>query len=153
MYEFCKQAKDTGMDVFRIFDSVNYIENMKLGIDAVGTAGGIAEAAVCYTGDVTNPNRGMYDLEYYLNFTRELESLGIHVLAIKDMAGLLKPEAATMLVSAIRAEHPNLPIHIHTHDTAGTGVASMLAAAKAGADAVDAVSTSQECVVSRPVRL
>jgi pyruvate carboxylase len=105
-YEFCKMAKDTGMDVFRIFDSVNYLENMRLGIDCVGEAGGIIEAACCYTGDVTNPHKGMYDLEYYLNFVRELHSLGIHVLAIKDMAGLLKPEAATMLVGAIRQEFP-----------------------------------------------
>ncbi|KAL3914442.1 MAG: hypothetical protein SGILL_006100, partial [Bacillariaceae sp.] len=105
-YEFCKLAKDTGMDVFRVFDSVNYLENMRLGIDCVGEAGGIIEAACCYTGDVSNPHRGMYDLEYYLNFVRELHSLGIHVLAIKDMAGLLKPEAATMLISAIRQEFP-----------------------------------------------
>ena len=94
------------MDVFRIFDSVNYLENMRLGIDCVGEAGGIIEAACCYTGDVTDPHKGMYDLEYYLNFVRQLHSLGIHVLAIKDMAGLLKPEAATMLISAIRQEFP-----------------------------------------------
>ena len=92
VHEFCKHAKDTGMDVFRVFDSLNYLENMRLGIDAVGQAGGIVEAAVCYTGDVSDPNRGMYDLEYYLQFARELNDLGIHVLAIKDMAGLLKPE-------------------------------------------------------------
>ena len=150
VYEFCKQAKDTGMDVFRIFDSVNYIENMKLGIDAVGAAGGIAEAAVCYTGDVTNPRHGMYDLEYYLNFVRQLNDLGIHVLAIKDMAGLLKPEAATLLVGSIRKEFPDLPIHVHTHDTAGTGVASMLACAKAGADAVDAASDAMSGTTSQP---
>ena len=148
-YDFCKMAKDTGMDVFRIFDSVNYIENMKLGIDCVGAAGGIIEAAVCYTGDVSDPNRGQYDLEYYLNFVRELEALGIHVLAIKDMAGLLKPEAATMLVGAIRKEFPDLPIHVHTHDTAGTGVASMLACAKAGADAVDACSDAMSGTTSQ----
>jgi pyruvate carboxylase len=149
-YEFCKMAKETGMDVFRIFDSVNYIENMKLGIDCVGEAGGIIEAAVCYTGDVSNPLRGQYDLEYYLNFVRELEALGIHVLAIKDMAGLLKPEAATMLVGAIRQEFPDLPIHVHTHDTAGTGVASMLACARAGADAVDAASDAMSGTTAQP---
>mmetsp|Transcript_45952 Transcript_45952/g.112117 ORF Transcript_45952/g.112117 Transcript_45952/m.112117 type:complete len:1011 (+) Transcript_45952:1134-4166(+) len=147
---FCTMAKDTGMDVFRIFDSVNYIENMRLGIDAVGQAGGIAEAAVCYTGDVSDPNRGMYNLEYYLNFVRELESLGIHVLAIKDMAGLLKPEAATLLVGSIRKEFPNLPIHVHTHDTAGTGVASMLACANAGADAVDGALDAMSGTTSQP---
>ena len=120
VFEFCRLAKETGMDVFRIFDSVNYIENMKLGIDAVGTAGGIVEAAVCYTGDVSNPSRGQYNLEYYLNFVRQLNDLGIHVLAVKDMAGLLKPEAATMLIGSIRQEFPDLPIHVHSHDTAGT---------------------------------
>ena len=150
VYEFCRLAKDTGMDVFRVFDSLNYLENMRLGIDAVGRAGGVVEAAVCYTGDVSDPERGMYDLEYYLTFVRELEALGIHVLAIKDMAGLLKPEAASMLVSAIRAEHPNLPIHIHTHDTAGTGVASMLAAARAGADVVDAAMDAMSGMTSQP---
>jgi pyruvate carboxylase len=150
VYEFCQMAKDTGMDVFRIFDSVNYIENMKLGIDAVGAAGGIVEAAVCYTGDVSNPNRGMYNLEYYLGFVRQLHGLGIHVLAIKDMAGLLKPEAGTMLVNAIRQEFPDLPIHVHTHDTAGTGVASMLACAKAGADAVDAAADAMSGTTSQP---
>ena len=150
VYEFCKHAKETGMDVFRVFDSLNYIENMKLGVDAVGTAGGIVEAAVCYTGDVSDPNRGNYDLEYYLNFVRELHTLGIHTLAIKDMAGLLKPEAATMLVGEIRNEFPDLPIHVHTHDTAGTGVASMLAAAKAGADAVDAALDSMSGTTSQP---
>jgi pyruvate carboxylase len=150
VYQFCKVAKETGMDVFRVFDSVNYIENMKLGIDAVGTAGGIVEAAVCYTGDVSDPNRGMYTLEYYLNFVRQLHAQGIHVLAIKDMAGLLKPEAATMLVGAIRLEFPDLPIHVHTHDTAGTGVASMLACARAGADAVDACMDSMSGTTSQP---
>mmetsp|Transcript_13396 Transcript_13396/g.20386 ORF Transcript_13396/g.20386 Transcript_13396/m.20386 type:complete len:1206 (+) Transcript_13396:63-3680(+) len=150
VYEFCKQAKNNGMDVFRVFDSVNYIENMKLGIDAVGEAGGIVEAAVCYTGDVSDPNRGQYDLEYYLKFVDQLQELGIHVLAIKDMAGLLKPEAASMLVGAIREAHPDLPIHVHTHDTPGTGVASMLAAANAGADAVDAAMDAMSGTTSQP---
>jgi pyruvate carboxylase len=149
-YEFCKMAKDNGMDIFRVFDSINYIENMKLGIDCVGAAGGIIEGTVCYTGDVSDPKRGLYDLDYYLNFVRELEALGIHVLAIKDMAGVLKPEAATLLVGSIRKEFPHLPIHVHTHDTAGTGVASMLAAAKAGADAVDAASDAMSGTTSQP---
>lgn len=137
VYKFCKQAKDTGMDVFRIFDSLNYLENMRLGIDAVGEAGGIIEATVCYTGDVTDPNETKYSLDYYLNQARELVKLGIHVLCVKDMAGLLKPAAATLLISALRKEFPNLPIHVHTHDTAGTAVASMLACIDAGANAVD----------------
>lgn len=138
------------MDVFRVFDSVNYIENMRLGIDAVGTAGGIVEAACCYTGDVADPNRGRYNLEYYLNFVRQLNDLGIHVLAIKDMAGLLKPQSAEMLIGAIRQEFPDLPIHVHTHDTAGTGVAAMIAAAKAGADAVDAASDAMSGTTAQP---
>lgn len=150
VYDFCKTAKDSGMDVFRIFDSLNYIENMKLGIDAVGQAGGIVEAAVCYTGDVADPQRGMYTLEYYLDFVRSLHALGIHVLAIKDMAGLLKPDAATLLVGSIRKEFPDLPIHVHTHDTAGTGVASMLACGKAGADVVDAALDAMSGTTSQP---
>ena len=105
------------MDVFRVFDSLNYIENMKLGIDAVGAAGGIIEAAVCYTGDVTDA-RSKYNLDYYLNVARQLVALGAHVLAIKDMAGLLKPQAASLLVAALRQEFPDVPIHVHTHDTA-----------------------------------
>jgi len=149
-YEFCRMAKESGMDVFRIFDSINYIENMKLGIDCVGEAGGVIEAAMCYTGDISDSKKGMYTLEYYLDFVRELDALGIHVLAIKDMAGLLKPEAATSLVSAIREQHPGLPIHVHTHDTAGTGVASMLACAKAGADVVDACSDAMSGTTSQP---
>lgn len=150
VHEFCHMAKETGMDVFRVFDSVNYLENMRLGIDAVGTAGGVVEAAVCYTGDVSNPDKGQYNLEYYLNFVRQLNDLGIHVLAIKDMAGLLKPEAATLLVGSIRQEFPDLPIHVHTHDTAGTGVASMIACAKAGADAVDAATDAMSGTTAQP---
>jgi pyruvate carboxylase len=133
-----------------VFDSLNYIENLKLGVDAIGEAGGIIEGAVCYTGDISDSERGKYNLEYYLNFVRDLKDLGIHVLAIKDMAGLLKPLSAEMLVSAIRAEHFDLPIHVHTHDTAGTGVASMLAAAKAGADVVDAATDALSGLTSQP---
>ncbi|KAG5187976.1 putative carboxylase [Tribonema minus] len=150
VYKFCELAQQTGMDVFRVFDSLNYLPNMQLGIDAVGASGGIVEAAVCYTGDVSNPQRGQYDLEYYVEYVRALVKMGIHVLAIKDMAGLLKPEAATMLVSALRKEFPDLPIHVHTHDTAGTGVASMLACAHAGADAVDAAMDAMSGTTSQP---
>ncbi|OQR81085.1 precursor of carboxylase pyruvate carboxylase [Achlya hypogyna] len=150
VYKFCEKAQQTGMDVFRVFDSLNYLENMRLGIDAVGASGGIIEAAVCYTGDVSDPERGPYNLEYYLNFTRQLVGLGIHVLAIKDMAGLLKPQAAQILIGAIRAEFPDLPIHVHTHDTAGTGVSSMLQAAYAGADAVDCATDAMSGTTSQP---
>ncbi len=149
VYKFCDVAKKHGMDVFRVFDSVNYIENMRLGIDAVGAAGGIIEAAVCYTGDVSAPN-ARYNLDYYVNFARQLVQLGAHVLAIKDMAGLLTPKAATLLISTLRKEFPDIPIHVHTHDTAGTGVASMLACAAAGADVVDAAIDSMSGLTSQP---
>mmetsp|Transcript_14151 Transcript_14151/g.27488 ORF Transcript_14151/g.27488 Transcript_14151/m.27488 type:complete len:1192 (+) Transcript_14151:68-3643(+) len=150
VFKFCEQAQRTGMDVFRVFDSLNYLENMRLGIDAVGSAGGIIEAVVCYTGDVSDPTRGQYNLEYYLDFVRQLVNEGIHVLAIKDMAGLLKPQAAKILVGAIRKEFPDLPIHVHTHDTAGTGVTSMLECAYAGADAVDCATDAMSGTTSQP---
>ncbi|CAG8601444.1 1335_t:CDS:10, partial [Ambispora gerdemannii] len=150
IYDFCKRAKETGMDIFRIFDSLNYVANMRLGIDAVKKAGGVIEAAICYTGDVSNPNKKKHNLEYYMNLTQELVNEGIHVLAIKDMAGLLKPEAAKILIGAIRARWPDLPIHVHTHDTAGTGVASMLAAAAAGADVIDLAIDSMSGITSQP---
>ena len=135
--EFCKKARELGIDVFRIFDSLNYVENLKFGIEAVREAGGIIEAAICYTGDITNAQLKKYTLDYYLDLVGKLVSYGIHILAIKDMAGLLKPLAARKLVGAIRKAYPDLPIHVHTHDTAGTGVASMLACIEAGADIVD----------------
>jgi pyruvate carboxylase len=133
--EFCKEAVKEGIDIFRIFDSLNYIENLKFGIDAVKEAGGVVEATICYTGDVLEG--GKYSLDYYLDLTKQLVDHGTDFLAIKDMAGLMRPEAATALVGAIRQEYPFLPIHVHTHDTAGTGAASMLAAVQAGADIVD----------------
>jgi pyruvate carboxylase len=150
IYEFCKKAVSCGMDVFRIFDSLNYVENMRLGIDAVREAGGVVEAAICYTGDVSDPSCTKYSLSYYLGLVRELHACGIHILGIKDMAGLLKPKAARILVGGIRAEFPDLPIHVHTHDTAGTGVASMLAAIEAGADIVDAAIDVMSGVTSQP---
>lgn len=149
-YKFCEMAVKSGMDVFRVFDSLNYIENMRLGIDCVGAAGGVIEASVCYTGDCSSPKETKYTVDYYLDYVRKLTALGIHVLNIKDMAGLLTPQSATLLVSAIRKEYPNLPIHIHTHDTAGTGVISMVAAAKAGADAVDVAIDSMSGITSQP---
>ncbi|KAH8077565.1 pyruvate carboxylase [Aureococcus anophagefferens] len=134
VFKFCDVAVKSGMDVFRVFDSLNYVENLRLGIDAVGAAGGVVEAAISYSGDVTDPD-SKYNLDYYLNLATELKAKGIHVLAIKDMAGLLTPAPRRRF--ALRLEFPDLPIHVHTHDTAGTGVAAMLAAAKNGADAVD----------------
>ncbi|TFJ84262.1 hypothetical protein NSK_004253 [Nannochloropsis salina CCMP1776] len=150
VFKFCELAQKHGMDVFRIFDSLNYLENMRLGIDAVGAAGGIVEAAICYTGDITDPHRKPYTLDYYLEFARQLVGLGVHVLAVKDMAGLLKPEAASLLVGSLRKEFPDVPLHLHTHDSAGTGVASMIAGAKAGADAVDAAMDALSGTTSQP---
>ncbi|KAJ2518441.1 pyruvate carboxylase [Coemansia sp. RSA 1939] len=151
VYEFCKQARKHGVDVFRVFDSLNYVENLKLGIDAVRKANGVIEATVCYTGDVSDPTKHpKYTLEYYLDLVDELVALDIHILGIKDMAGLLKPRAARMLVGAIRARHPDLPIHVHTHDTAGAGVASMIACAEAGADIIDLAIDSMSGVTSQP---
>ncbi|MEZ5987605.1 MAG: pyruvate carboxylase [Planctomycetota bacterium] len=147
---FVREAKDRGVDVFRVFDSLNYLENLALGIDAVGEAGGVVEAAICYTGDVSDPGRTKYDLDYYLGLAHALVARGIHVLAIKDMAGLLKPRAARLLLTRLREAFPDLPIHVHTHDTAGAGVASMLACAEAGADAIDLAVSSMAGLTSQP---
>lgn len=146
---FTKLAYEHGIDVFRIFDSLNYLENMKLGIDAVGEAGGVIEACVCYTGDVTHPG-GKYSLQYYVDRAGELVERGIHLLAIKDMAGLLKPPAAKKLMRALRRAYPELPIHVHTHDTAGTGVASMLACAEEDADIIDVAIPAMAGLTAQP---
>jgi len=150
VYKFCQKAKDHGMDVFRVFDSLNYMPNLQLGIDAVGASGAIVEGAISYTGDVSDPKKGKYNMDYYLDLAGKLVEAGIHVLCIKDMAGLLKPRAATMLVGALRAHYPSVPVHIHTHDTSGAGVASMLAAAHAGADVVDLAVDSMSGMTSQP---
>ncbi len=147
---FTKLARERGIDVFRIFDALNYLENMKLGIDAVGEAGGVIEACVCYSGDVADPSRSKYGLSYYVDRVGELVERGIHVLAIKDMAGLLKPQAARLLLTTLREAFPDLPIHVHTHDTAGTGVASMLECAEAGADIVDVALPAMAGLTSQP---
>ncbi|KAH8285500.1 hypothetical protein KR054_010079 [Drosophila jambulina] len=150
VYKFCELAVQTGMDIFRVFDSLNYLPNLILGMEAAGKAGGVVEAAISYTGDVSDPKRTKYDLKYYTNLADELVKAGTHVLCIKDMAGLLKPEAARLLVTAIRDKHPDVPIHIHTHDTSGAGVASMLACANAGADVVDVAVDSMSGMTSQP---
>jgi pyruvate carboxylase len=150
VYKFCNQAHKSGIDVFRVFDSLNYIENLKLGVDAAGKSGGFVEGAMSYTGDVADPNKGKYSLEYYLNLAKELVEMGVHSLAIKDMAGLLTPRATKMLVGALREQHPDMPIHVHTHDTPGSGVASMLAAAEAGADIVDGSIDALSGLTSQP---
>lgn len=150
VFKFCELAVQTGMDIFRVFDSLNYLPNLILGMEAAGKAGGVVEAAISYTGDVSDPARTKYDLKYYTNLADELVKAGTHVLCIKDMAGLLKPQAATLLISAIRDKHPDVPIHIHTHDTSGAGVASMLACAHAGADVVDVAVDSMSGMTSQP---
>jgi pyruvate carboxylase len=134
---FVKESAAAGIDVFRIFDALNWTENMQVAMDAVHEAGAICEAAICYTGDLLNPGRAKYDLQYYITLARDLERRGAHLLAIKDMAGLCKPEAAARLVAALKQE-VGLPIHFHTHDTAGIQAAALLRAADVGVDIVDA---------------
>lgn len=138
------------MDIFRVFDSLNYMPNLQLGIEAAGRAGGVVEAAISYSGDISDPLRTKYTLDYYTNLADELVRAGTHVLCIKDMAGLLKPRAAKQLMTAIRDRHPDVPIHVHTHDTSGAGVAAMLAAAEAGADVVDVAVDSMSGMTSQP---
>ena len=150
---FVAQAAKTGVDVFRVFDSLNWVENMRVAMDAVNKAGRICEGTVCYTGDVLDPARAKYDLKYYVGMAKELEKAGAHVLGLKDMAGLLKPAAARVLIKALK-DAVNLPIHFHTHDTSGIAASTVLAAADAGVDAVDVAmdafsgGTSQPCLGS-----
>ncbi|MBC7138131.1 MAG: pyruvate carboxylase [Defluviimonas sp.] len=150
---FVAQAARTGVDVFRVFDSLNWVENMRVAMDAVIEADKVCEAAICYTGDIMDPDRAKYDLKYYVAMARELQAAGAHVLGLKDMAGLLKPAAARVLFRALK-EEVGLPIHFHTHDTSGLSGATVLAAAEAGVDAVDAAmdafsgGTSQPCLGS-----
>ncbi|ELU17762.1 hypothetical protein CAPTEDRAFT_220007 [Capitella teleta] len=150
VYKFCEQAVKSGMDIFRIFDSLNYIPNMVIGMNAVRKAGGVVEATVAYSGDVSDPSMTKYDLTYYMDLVDQLVAAGTHILGIKDMAGVLKPQAARILIGSIRQKYPDLPIHVHCHDTAGTGVASMLAAAEAGADIVDCAVDSMSGMTSQP---
>jgi pyruvate carboxylase len=149
IYHFVKQAKKYGVDIFRVFDALNDVDQLEVGIKAVQEAGGVVEATLCYSGDMLNPAK-KYNLEYYLSLVDRIVKLGTHVLGIKDMAGVLKPQAARLLVGSIRERYPDLPIHVHTHDSAGTGVASMIACAQAGADAVDAATDSLSGMTSQP---
>ncbi|XP_028973400.2 pyruvate carboxylase, mitochondrial [Esox lucius] len=150
VFRFCEVAKENGMDIFRVFDSLNYLPNMLLGMEAAGRAGGVVEAAISYTGDVSDPMRQKYSLEYYVHLADELMKAGTHILCIKDMAGLLKPESSRLLIGALRDRFPDVPIHVHTHDTAGAGVAAMLACAEAGADVVDVAVDSMAGMTSQP---
>ena len=149
---FVKEAAK-GIDVFRVFDSLNWVENMRVAMNAVLETNKICEASICYTGDILNPDRSKYDLKYYVSMAKELEAAGAHILGLKDMAGLLKPAAATMLIKTLKTEI-GIPIHFHTHDTSGIAASTILAASEAGVDAVDTAmdafsgGTSQPCLGS-----
>ncbi|MCA1286859.1 pyruvate carboxylase [Salipiger bermudensis] len=146
---FVAQAAESGVDVFRVFDSLNWVENMRVAMDAVIDSGKVCEGTICYTGDILDPDRAKYDLKYYVEMGKSLRDAGAHVLGLKDMAGLLKPSAAGPLVKALK-EEVGLPIHFHTHDTSGAGIATILEAARAGVDAVDAAMDALSGNTSQP---
>ena len=146
---YVKHAAAAGIDIFRVFDSLNYLPNLYVALDAVLETDSIAEAAVCYTGDLLDPKRDKYSLRYYVKMAKELEKRGAHMLAIKDMAGLCRPYAAAKLVKTLR-EEVGLPIHFHTHDTSGISAASVLAAVDAGVDVVDLALASMSGSTSQP---
>lgn len=147
--EFIKESANSGIDVFRIFDSLNWVENMKQSIAIAQDTGKVVEAAMCYTGDVLDPEKSKYTIDYYVDMARELEAAGSDIIGIKDMAGLLKPYAAYELIKALK-ENVKAPIHLHTHDTSGNGVATLLMASQAGVDIVDAALESMASVTSQP---
>jgi pyruvate carboxylase len=145
---FVRQAADAGVDLFRVFDCLNWVENMRVSMDAVREAGKLCEGAMCYTGDILDPDRAKYSLKYYVGLAKELEAAGANIIGIKDMAGLLKPAAATKLVKTLR-EESGLPFHFHTHDTSGIAAASIFAAVEAGVDAFDAAMDSMSGLTSQ----
>ena len=147
--EFIKESARSGIDVFRIFDSLNWLRNMELAIDEVRNQGKIAEGTICYTGDIEDPKRDKYSLNYYIKMAKEIEKMGAHMLAIKDMAGLLKPVAAKKLVTALKNEI-EIPIHLHTHDTSGNQIAAYMLASDAGVDIVDCAISSMSSLTSQP---
>lgn len=147
--EFIKISAEHGIDVFRIFDSLNWVENMKMPIEEALKTGKIVEGTICYTGDITSPTETKYTLDYYVKMALELESLGCHSIAIKDMAALLKPRAAKELVTALKQEL-HVPLHLHTHDSTGNGVSTVLMAAEAGVDIVDLAIESMSSMTSQP---
>lgn len=147
--EFIKISAAHGIDVFRIFDSLNWVENMKMPIEEALKTGKIVEGTICYTGDITSPTETKYTLDYYVKMALELESLGCHSIAIKDMAALLKPRAAKELVTALKQEL-HVPLHLHTHDSTGNGVSTVLMAAEAGVDIVDLAIESMSSMTSQP---
>jgi pyruvate carboxylase len=147
---FIRKSADNGIDVFRVFDPLNSTDNMKLAIDSVRTdTGALCEAAICYTGDILDPARTKYALDYYLRLARRLVEMGTHILCIKDMAGLCKPYAAYALIKALRDE-VGVPVHFHTHDTSGINAGSVLRAVDAGVDIVDAAIASMSGMTSQP---
>jgi len=147
--EFVKKSAESGIDVFRVFDSLNWTKGMQVAMDAVNNNGAICEAAICYTGDILDPKRDKYPLEYYVNMAKELEKMGAHILAIKDMAGLIKPFAAEKLIKALKSEI-GLPIHLHTHDTSSNGGSMLLTATQAGCDIVDVAVSSISGLTAQP---
>ncbi len=146
---FVKESAASGIDVFRIFDSLNWIQGMEVALDETLNQGKIAEACICYTGDILDSSREKYNLNYYVRMAKELEKRGTHILGIKDMSGLLKPMAAKKLIEALKNEI-SIPIHLHTHDTSGNGVAALMMAANAGVDIIDAAFNSMSGLTSQP---
>ncbi|MCR9247619.1 MAG: pyruvate carboxylase [bacterium] len=146
---FIDRAAETGIDVFRVFDSLNDLDSMAVSVARVLQTGKIAEVAACYTGDIDNPARTKYGLEYYADLAKRIEDLGAHILCIKDMAGLLRPQAARMLVERLR-EVTSLPIHLHTHDTSGNGIATYIAAIESGVHIVDTALAPMAGLTSQP---
>jgi pyruvate carboxylase len=147
--EFVKHAAQSGIDIFRVFDSLNWTKGMQIAMEAVRKEGAVCEASICYTGDILDPKRDKYPLEYYVKMAKELEKMGAHILAIKDMAGLLKPFAAEKLVKALKNEIA-IPVHLHTHDTSSNGGATLLMATQAGCDIVDAALSSVSGLTAQP---
>ncbi|GIM27757.1 pyruvate carboxylase [Clostridium polyendosporum] len=147
--EFIRESSATGIDVFRIFDSLNWLKGIEVSLDEVLKCGKLAEVCICYTGDILNTKRDKYSLQYYVNMAKEIEKMGAHILAIKDMSALLKPYAAVELIKALKQEI-SIPIHLHTHDTTGNGVATALMAAEAGVDIIDTTFNSMSGLTSQP---
>jgi pyruvate carboxylase len=146
---FVQQAAAQGIDLFRVFDSLNWVDNMRVALDAVLETGALCEGAICYTADLFDKTRPKYALNYYLGIAKQLQAAGVHVLAIKDMAGVCRPQAVAALVKALKAE-TGLPVHFHTHDTSGIAAASVLAAIDAGCDAVDGALDAMSGLTSQP---
>ena len=147
--EFCRESAQAGMDIFRIFDALNWVPNMRVAMEAVQKTGAICEPAICYTGDILDPKRSKYNLKYYVELAKELEKLGAHILAIKDMAGLCKPYAAELLVKTLKQEC-GIPVHFHTHDTAGMQAASIVKGAEVKLDIADGAMAAMSGGTSQP---